>query len=490
MKKILFKTLVMGLMLCLLASCSDDDNAPTIEFPEGTVTSLTTGYEEGEFAIPIVATGNWNATVVPEDAHWLSVITTEGKGSGNVIYLVEPNTSDEYRKAQIVLTAGDKSLAYDVTQTTLSTSGDEEAQNGAEVDYSMFGSTVPVGYGMYIKGKSGMKRFTAGQIFSLKNLDKEELAEYLTGDYVELEDIETDKITLASAKEFKEQERGIKANLSVNIQYAMFKLGLTGAFKMSGASTDTTFVYSAVTSVPRQDVYLQYNDLLGDYEEIPDNLKKYVISNSFAQLRKSIEELVQAGKTMEDNELAENLKTLDKKYGPVFCSNATLGGNANIAITLGKSTGTDTLAISGTLETSLSGLFSFDVKASADYLNQSSSFIENSMIDINLTGGTKEGRTALTTEFGKIVKPSSDTSQMTSELIKKISDWVTTIDPTNPKTYTCTEYALTGIWELFSDKKAQQVVKDYMASIYPNKKDEKGNVILPYMVDIETMVSE
>lgn len=486
MKTRLFKTLMMGIVVFTLASCSDDDNDPTINFPEGTVNSLTTGYEEGEFTIPVLATGDWKATVVPEDAYWLSLITTEGKGNGNVTYLVEPNASDEYRKAQIVLTAGKQTLTYEVTQTTLSTSGDEEAQNGAETDYSMFGSSVPVGYGMHIKGKSTMKKFAAGQIFSLINLDKKELADYLYDDYVEVEDIPTDQIKLESAKEFKEQDRSIKANLSVNVQYGMFKLGLKGAFKMSGASTDSTFVYSAVTSVPSQEVSLQHKALLNAYKGIPDTLKAYVMNQSFVVIRDSIQTLVKKGKKMEDSELKKQLENLNEDYGPVFCTSATLGGNANISLSLGKETATDTLAISGTLNAAFSGLFSLDVEASASYLNQASSYIEESKINIVITGGSKKGRTDLIKAFGNIVKPGANTNEMNDALIDKISDWADTINPKDSKTFTCTEYALTGIWELFTDKEAQQVVKDYMASIYPNQEDD----VSPYLVNIQTMVNE
>ena len=485
MKTRLFKTLMMGIVVFTLASCSDDDNDPTINFPEGTVNSLTTGYEEGEFTIPVLATGDWKATVVPEDAYWLSLITTEGKGNGNVTYLVEPNASDEYRKAQIVLTAGKQTLTYEVTQTSLSTSGDEEAQNGAETDYSMFGSSVPVGYGMHIKGNSTMKKFAANQIFSLNQLLKNnELADY--HDRVEVEDIPTDQIKLASAKEFKEQDRSIKANLSVNVQYGMFKLGLKGAFKMSGASTDSTFVYSTVTSVPSQEVSFQHKSLLNAYKDIPNNLKAYVMNQSFVVIRDSIQTLVKKGKKMEDSELKKQLENLNEDYGPVFCTSATLGGNANISLSLGKETATDTLAISGTLNAAFSGLFSLDVEASASYLNQASSYIENSQIDIVITGGSKKGRTDLIKAFGNIVKPGANTSQMNDALIDKISDWADTINPEDSKTFTCTEYALTGIWELFTDKEAQQVVKDYMASIYPNQEDD----VSPYLVNIQTMVNE
>ena len=485
MKTRLFKTLMMGIVVFTLASCSDDDNDPTINFPEGTVNSLTTGYEEGEFTIPVLATSDWKATVVPEDAYWLSLITTEGKGNGNVTYLVEPNASDEYRKAQIVLTAGKQTLTYEVTQTSLSTSGDEEAQNGAETDYSMFGSSVPVGYGMHIKGNSTMKKFAANQIFSLNQLLKNnELADY--HDRVEVEDIPTDQIKLASAKEFKEQDRSIKANLSVNVQYGMFKLGLKGAFKMSGASTDSTFVYSTVTSVPSQEVSFQHKSLLNAYKDIPNNLKAYVMNQSFVVIRDSIQTLVKKGKKMEDSELKKQLENLNEDYGPVFCTSATLGGNANISLSLGKETATDTLAISGTLNAAFSGLFSLKGEASASYLNQASSYIENSQIDIVITGGSKKGRTDLIKAFGNIVKPGANTSQMNDALIDKISDWADTINPEDSKTFTCTEYALTGIWELFTDKEAQQVVKDYMASIYPNQEDD----VSPYLVNIQTMVNE
>ena len=488
MKKTMFKILMTGIIVFSVASCSDDDYDPTINLPEGTATSLTTGYEEGEFTIPVLATGAWKATVVPKDAYWLSLITTEGNGSGNITYLVEPNASDEYRKAQIVLTAGKQTLTYEVTQTTLSTSGEDEAQNGAVQDYSMFGQSVPVGYSMSIKGNSQMKKFASSQIFRLKNLSKKELAYYLNEDYVEVEDVPTDEIKLASAKEFKEQDRSIKANLSVNIQYGMFKLGLNGAFKMSGASTDTTFVYSAVTSVPRQEVFLQHKALLDAYEEIPSELKAYVMTESFVKIRDSIQTLVKANKTMKDYELIEQLQKLNDSYGPVFCTSATLGGNANISLSLGKERATDTLDVSGKLSAAFSGLFSsVDGNAHANYLNEASSYIENSQIDIKITGGTADKRLDLIKTFGNIVKPGADTSTMNDAVIKKISEWSETIDPEKPTTYTCTEYALTGIWELFTNKATQDTVKAYMASIYPNQKDEKGNVILPYLVNIEEM---
>ena len=138
------------------------------------------------------------------------------------------------------------------------------------------------------------------------------------------------------------------------------------------------------------------------------------------------------------------------------------------------------------MNAAFSGLFSLKGEASASYLNQASSYIENSQIDIVITGGSKKGRTDLIKAFGNIVKPGANTSQMNDALIDKISDWADTINPEDSKTFTCTEYALTGIWELFTDKEAQQVVKDYMASIYPNQEDD----VSPYLVNIQTMVNE
>ena len=201
MKKILFKTLLAGLVLFSFASCSNEDD-PTIDFVEGTDTALVTGYEPGKFTIPVLGKGEWEATVVPEDADWIALPQTKGEGSGQVVFLVEANTTEELRKAQIVLKAGKKTLTYDVTQTTLV---EEEALNGVGMDYSKFGDNIPIGYGVMIKGKKNINTMVTSQIFNVKYLGDNALKGRLTGDYVQTADISVDKIEFQTDKDFKKK---------------------------------------------------------------------------------------------------------------------------------------------------------------------------------------------------------------------------------------------------------------------------------------------
>lgn len=487
------KSLLLAGFALLLTACSEDNNTidNSIQLPEGTPTSLTTGYEQGEFSLPINATGKWAATVQPEDAYWLSLFNSEGKGSGTISYLIEPNTSYAYRQASIVITTeGGEQITFPVTQTDMSSSGeDEQINDDGDIDYSKFGTTTPIGYGMYIKKSSNMTRFNAGQIFNVAKLKDAKLKDYLyDGDdpydkYVTAEDLPTDKVQIKTNKELKNADQSIRANLSVNIQYGMFKLGLKGAFNLYGGTTDTTFAYNAVSTIDSRLVSLNYNSLKEDYNEVPEDLQKLVITSSFAKLRAEIDTLVAHGKTYQDADLRQKLAKLNSTYGPVFCNEARQGGSANISVSNIKSENQDTLAISGTLSATFSSLFSLNVEASANYLNTANSHISGATVDVDITGGDKAARSNLMKGLAQIAKPNN--VNIESELIDAISTWSATINPADSKTYTCTTYSLIGIWTLFSDEAAKEV-KHYLYDAYPNNTGGYS----PYLVDIQAMVME
>ena len=214
------------------------------------------------------------------------------------------------------------------------------------------------------------------------------------------------------------------------------------------------------------------------------------MNKSFLTIRDSIQTLVKANAKIGNKDLDEQLKKLNNNYGPVFCSSVVLGGNTNISVSLAKSVGADTLNVSGKLKTTFSSLFSLDVEADASYMNQDSSYIESSTLSIEITGGSKVARDSLKRSLVEIVKPSTSTDEVNKILLNKISDWTYSINPDDSKTYTCTDYSLIGIWELFTDQASQNVVMEYMASKYKNKKDDKGVYYSPYTVDIEAMIKD
>ena len=114
----------------------------------------------------------------------------------------------------------------------------------------------------------------------------------------------------------------------------------------------------------------------------------------------------------------------------------------------------------------------------------------SSTLSIEITGGSKVARDSLKRSLVEIVKPSTSTDEVNKILLNKISDWTYSINPDDSKTYTCTDYSLIGIWELFTDQASQNVVMEYMASKYKNKKDDKGVYYSPYTVDIEAMIKD
>lgn len=486
MKRILILAAMCAPMF--LASCSEDvtEGSQSSISIDGENNSLTINREENDYSIAITATGHWTAKVAEDTVTWLTVTTTEGNGNGNVEYYVEPNTGDEARQADIIIAAGNQKLTYRVTQTIVSEADDLIGENGTEIDYSLFGTTVPVGYGMHIKGSSNMKRLNGSQIFSIKNLNDNEVKEYFFGDYVSQAVRPKTDISLNTGKELADKSEQINANLSVDVQYGLFKLGLKGAFNMSGASTDTTFNYTASTTVPAEDVSLDYLALFSDCNDssIPNSVLYKVFSKSFLRVRDSIQNLV--ANNGSNSLINKQLDVLDKNFGPVFCSGATVGGNANLSITMKKSSQDDTLQISGTLSAGFTSLFSINAEASANYLNTSRSNLENASITIGLEGGTNSARSKLVQSFASITDPNTPTSEVQDKMLSSISTWAETINPAESGTYTCTDYELIGIWELFTDEDAQNVVKEYFKNKYPNDKDGKS----PYLVNIVQMANE
>lgn len=479
-----FLTLLALCAPLFLNSCSDENNETTVSINGNS--SITINREEADYSFPVTANGKWTANVAGKDATWITLLTAQGNGNGNVEYFVEPNTGDEMRQADIVITAGNTSIIYKITQTIASEADDMIGDNDdATINYSMFGSTVPVGYGMRIKNKTGMSRLNAAQIFSIKNLEDNNIPQLKDNEYVTKSILPTTDIELNTGRDLSSKEQNIGANLSVNVQYGLFKLGLKGAFNMNGSSSGTTFNYTATTTVPVEEISLDYLSLFSDCEEIEDTKNLYrVFSKTFLTIRDSIETLVK--NNADETLISQQLKKLDSTFGPVFCAGATLGGNANLSIIMAKTEQTDTLKISGTLSVGFTSLFSINAEASADYLNTNRSQLENSTIKVNLIGGTSNARNTLISSFASITDPNTPTATVQENMLSAISAWAESINSEQGSTYTCTNYELIGIWELFTNDDAIETVKEYFKQQYPNNAD--GNS--PYLVNIENMVNE
>lgn len=466
-----------------LVSCSDDENI-VLQFSDGESTSFTSGCMSGIYTLNINANGYWVASISPVDGdkqpNWIGVLDKEGTGKAIIHYVVQANIDDVERAANITITSGDKTVTYTVTQNGMEPDSNDD--NGLELDYSMFNGTLPIGFGMRAVPDANSIQFYSNQIFLMNNTEKINMH-----DQLKVVNYNSDDFVLSSLSDSLGHLRRIGANLTVNVNYATFKFKLKGSFNMFGKEDGSHYTYAVNATQPISGINLDYHSLKSKWQNPDNELLPYIFTPMFLKLHDDIEKLVRDDP---QNQLNKRLEELDNCYGPLFLNAAIAGGSANLALTMENTVAKDTLAIHGELGITFSSLLSLDIKASADYLNTSMETMDKCELNIQVTGGTRSARTKLLKALMKINKKDKDgkyNSELVSEdVINALSEWADSMDLSNSRTFTCQEFALAGVWELFSDGDAKDAVKAFFRKKYPNTM-KNGVKICPWIRDIEEM---
>lgn len=475
MRKTIFKTVVFASII--LCSC-DSDDIRNISVPDGVNTIQNVDAVNAIYELPVQSDGEW--TVTRNDAdNWVYLISEKGTGNGNVQLSLSTNLTENARTATIRISDNTGSVDYTIHQPPYTGDGQNSA---ADVKYENSG----LGKGIYINsggGESHVYDLMSQQIFQFKKMG-DPLVQDL-GDFVTSQDMSK---TACVTKNFSSGETpltDITADLTVNVKYGLFSLDLTGHFHMFGTSRDTTQTWAASVSRPMTYSTLNYSNIAGNYawkENMDDDYKKVracLLSSEFLNIQDNIETLVNQGKTEKDEELTELLDQLDDEYGPAFIKAVTRGGVADIDFRKSESMSKDTLAISGTLTVGFNSLFSIDVKASASYLRTAQAFTKGGALAINIEGGDVKTHDQLATAIGRICETEYDLEKILGEVTK----WTSSITLENSA---ISDITVTGIWTLFSNQ-SKNIVKKYLKSKYPNETTEKGEVVCPYMYNIQTM---
>lgn len=502
MKRIIFHTALSLLVLTGAVSCSDDVNDGPITPDGDTQTEIMTDCAGAAKKIGFETSGKWSATVnygSSDDTDWISLLDESGKGNSTLSYLVDANTTDDMRVAEIVISSGDHKLVYTVKQQP-----ENFDYNDAVTDMSMFNSDVPLGYGMKVE-RGFDNKLVKRPVFRVEAYNDK----YLVNEYAQAYKLALERYVSSSlSSETKtdllyqdaaeEQSRDINANLKVNVAYGIFKMNLNGDFKMFGSNTMDTYTYGVIARHPIGSYTLDYEQVYDDYQKLVEasgndaNAKaasKILLSSQFTSLMNDIEEAVAKGNTYaagQDNDLTDALNDLDRYYGPAFISMIDVGGTAELNYTFNKEEAKDTLKIHGDLDIGVNALLSVDVKAEANYNNFMKSHIQSSTLSARIKGGTATSRQNLLVDFGKLISKDSAKEPLGFEdMIKTIGDWYSTIKLDEKGTYTCIDYYPTPIWIFFS-RKAQRQIKAYFKDRYPNKTDEKQTC--PYIFDVQKMI--
>lgn len=486
-------SMMFAAILCctmtMFTACSDDDEKLSVSIPDNVSTTKNLEGKNAIISLPILSEGNWDVSVVDKDKNqWIYLITRNGSGNGNVKMSIGTNLTGEERSAVIRIANETTYVDYTINQSPYLGDGSNSAD---DVKYQNSG----LGMGVYMVSAGntgGYRSMMADQIFNFSEMDDEAVKDL--GNFVETEHLYGQDIKIKDFTSRDSTGTDIKADLSVNIKYGLFKLGMTGNFHMYGSSRDTTRTWACSISRPLTQYTLSYRNIANNYRWKEDATDEYItkrtclFSPDFLNLQESIETLINSGKTANDEELAEQLELLNAIFGPAFIWSVTRGGVADIDFQRSQSHAKDTLSIAGTLDVAFNSLFSLDVKASATYLRFASSYTSGGELSIHIYGGTMEKQNALINAIAKITNEYDMKSEIDYQtMLDATTDWTASISLDNSD---LSDITVCGIWSLFT-LKSRNIVKKYMKEKYPNTitKDKKGNEVeeCPYFYNVQTL---
>lgn len=510
-KKSFYANVAVLVFAATFTSCSSDEVlSNSISLPDGTPAQVTLDCENGLMSLPVEASGDWTAKVVYDGGSraddsgqidWLGLVTESGNGNATIDYVVDSNNSSDVRSATIVLTSGDKTVEYKVMQQPVGYGEDND-----EIDMSMFGKQIPLGYGIRMQKPDGGDKpnnILLNQVVTLNRLSGkskriQDLIEKFglsPSDYYSVDSTAEESSTLVSKASVEASMREILANLKVTVAYGMFKLNLNGNFRMFGSSDDQNYNFSAMAAPKKGEVQIEQGALNFDLASLEDmdgddakttNDKAFarmlILSNNFLKLRDSIEYYVAKGqiyKKGETNDLYNQIRRLDNAFGPAYITRAEMGGTAELNYLVSKREGADTLKIHGDLTFGLNALLKLDVSASADYENAMKSYLKECSFNYRIKGGSTKEIGRFKTNIAKLMKEDAEIDLATMQ--ETISDWSNSLTFGNA---TCVSYGPEPIWNLFSDEAAEQLMH-YFWDRYPNNGDA-----CPWTYDVRHIITE
>lgn len=470
-----------------LSSCSDDDDTPMLDIPNGEKTEIVLDCNDKFVSLPISSNGKWKAYVVDngsDDTDWIALIKKEGNGNEVLQVAVDYNETGITRNAVVRFSNGKQTVDYTINQGVNNDS--EDGENSA--NDSKYHNTG-IGKGLSVKaaasgGGADYESLLKSQIFNysaMKEVDVKDVPDLVTEELGN-----RTSISFSDFNSLQNQEKSIKANLNVDISYGLFKLGLSGNFNMYGSEKDTISTYAATASIPRSTLRMDYELLASDYAPWSPNIndtinakRLHLFSSTFINIHDIIEKYVSEKKTIDDPQLLKELNKLDKKFGPVFTTMVKKGGSVDIDFQVKNMESIDTLKIGGKLTASFNSLFSLKAEAAADYFNASHSFMEGSTLNITVNGGELSSLPILA---NALKATTSKDGYNTEHMLQAVITWAEGVTVTNG---VIINVSVAGIWELFSEE-AGEVLKEFFKNKYPNNQDGTS----PYLFNVAAMADE
>jgi hypothetical protein len=287
MKKIIFNLIMAFAMIVSFASCDSDD---TFSIPKDQKQDVNLSMYEQIFGIRFACDGKWNTEIIysdSEETDWLTLTKQSGSGDGEIKCIVPANCGDQKRQAIIKLTCGSSSITFNVVQNSITEELADIDINDEGFDASKFGNNIPLGYGIVINKNTsvGGATITKKQIFTIKNWNNTALNDYNLEESIISVPYNTTKLNFNTANSIDTAFKKITGNLQVDMNFAMFKLGLKGHMNLANVTTGKKITTGVVAPYPIMTYILNYDDAMDKYKEAVEdgmnNATKLILSSTF-----------------------------------------------------------------------------------------------------------------------------------------------------------------------------------------------------------------
>ena len=449
MKKI-FYLMAMAIAAVTFTGCTDEESLSSNLVINNGDTEMTINRLGGSVEIPIMAKGEWTATISDnemDELPWSDVSQEKGNGNGvltvNVDYF-DPALQMHERKAPITVKSGDKTQTITLRQYIGINDG-ETVDNDTTTYYPDLWHGKGIGKG--INPLTG--DMSNNYVLNIKNVINQAMnADYATlfsqtplphsENDVLLQDTLTDNLD------------SLGVHCSINVKFAKFRLGLTVDYKNKGkqvehqaiytGSQDVNYLYSSTSS---SDIatYLEEDwDTTNNQWVNEPGISKKLVSPGF---RSAWANVMKNKDNKDDFKKAVN--KMISQFGPVFVDGATLGGSIFTAIEYDSLMVVDSFAVYGKLTGNITlAAIQITADVSAGYGKIGTDIWQNSHFYSAISGGDQK-------TYERMLDQMNSNTPDRAILRDAAKEWMKSIRNSNDKddntAVISVEY--TGIWNLF-----------------------------------------
>lgn len=445
MKTRLFKTLMMGIVVFTLASCSDDETFLNIVEEQEILNTYRAG---GSYTIDIQTNDNWTASI-DEDADWIILLDKAGQGNHTIRIIAEHNYGDNSRNALLTVEAGGLKKIITINQSYLPEG--EDAPDNSELTYYDNVTTKGLGRGFDIR-----KMKLKDPLFAMNGIKS--LIETKGGLYNE-EYIANPQFNVADMDSLINKLDSLSVDSAhIGISYGLFKLNIDAFYKSTEKAGSSTIRYRRSVNLPKYKAEVFASSIISTYDKSSTSQeeKDLLLSEAFAEYREAIIE------SLDENDMdtyKAYMEELDNDFGAAVVIGSTLGGELSMTLESDSVYIEDYLNAGGSVKMAVSSIFSAGVNV--DYQKAGTEIINRTNLQLNVYGGD-------TQKAAQLANYLTGSHQLSATDINTYqTEWGNSIDVKSNAEII--EWNLKGIWSLFPVK-YRKTIKSWFSEQYKDCK--------------------